>query len=229
MKRSFFTAICLLLISCLSMTAQVRDANFKREMLLGVKAGISIPNMAFSPVIQQNTWLGYTAGIAMRYTEEKIFGLIIEANFTQRGWDEFFEYDPYQYRRVLNYVEIPFMTHIYFGSDKFRGFVNLGPQLGIMISDTKSANFDTQNLPSFSNPNTIKESYELPIKNNIDYGITGGLGAELRMGKHIFMIEGRYYFGLGDIFGNRKSDVFYGSSANRGFLVTLAYMFSVWK
>ena len=65
--------------------------------------------------------------------------------------------------------------------------------------------------------------------NNFDYGITGGVGVELRLNRNVFVLEGRYSFGLGDIFGNKKADVFHGSSANRGILVTLSYMFNVWK
>lgn len=229
MKKHFIIAFCVAILCCMSSIAQVRDPDFKKELLVGAKAGVSIPNVLFSPAIEQNAWVGYTAGVALRYTEEKLFGLVVEANITQRGWDEMFKSDPYQYRRTLTYVEIPFMTHIYFGSDKVHGFVNLGPQLGILIGEEKQANFDTHNLPPFSNPNTIPDSYELPVKNILDYGITGGLGVELRMNRNIVVLEGRYYFGLGDIFGNSKADVFYGSSANHGFLVSVSYMFSVWK
>lgn len=229
MKQRLVILLCALLSGCVLSMAQVRDPNFKRELLLGVKGGVSMPSVAFSPNIEQNTWLGYTAGVALRYTEEKLFGLIVEANVTQRGWDEYFEYDPYQYRRTLTYLEIPFLTHIYFGSNTVHGFVNLGPQLGVLLGENRSANFDTHSLPSFRNPNTIKESYELPVKNIFDYGITGGLGVELRLNRNILVLEGRYYFGLGDIFGNNKADVFYGSSANRGILVSLSYMFNVSK
>lgn len=227
MKKSITLSLILLLSCCVASIAQVRDPNFKKELLVGVRGGVSIPEVYFYPNIQQNTWVGYTTGFTLRYTEEKLFGFVVEANLTQRGWDEMFTADPYSYRRTIDYVEIPFMTHIYFGSDKFHAFVNLGPQLGIALGDSKKANFDTQNLPTFSDPNVIKESYELPIKNIFDYGITGGLGVELRFDRHIIALEGRYYFGLGDIFGNRKADTFYGSSANRGFLVTLSYLFKV--
>ncbi|MBR6757908.1 MAG: PorT family protein [Bacteroidaceae bacterium] len=228
MKQRLFIVILIIACGTLLSLSQQRDPNFPKELSLGVKAGVNFPNMALSPSVQQNTWIGYTAGFTMRYIEEKLFGFVIEANFSQRGWDEKFETDPYNYRRTFNYVEIPFMSHIYFGSDKFHAFVNLGPQLGIMLNDTYTANFDVNNPPSFSERNKIKESYSLPVKNIFDYGITGGVGVELRMQRHIVALEGRYYFGLGDTFGNHKSDVFYGSSANRGFTITLSYMFRIW-
>ena len=119
------------------------------------------------------------------------------------------------------------MAHIYFGSKTFHAFVNLGPQIGYMIGNDYSANFDIYNVPEFSDVNKIKEVYELPIKNRFDYGITGGIGVELRLKRHILTLEGRYYFGLSDIFGNRKADVFSGSSANRGFLAAATYYFRI--
>lgn len=227
-SRYLATTLLLLLLSCTVAVSQVRDPNFKRELSLGVKAGVTIPDMALSPTVAQNTWIGYTSGVSLRYIEEKIFGLVVEFNWAQRGWDEAFTDNQYAYRRTFNYLEIPFLSHIYFGSERFHAFVNLGPQVGFMLNDVTNTNFDTANLPNFSDSNKIKESYELPVKNRFDYGITGGLGVELRFNRHIIAMEGRYYFGLGDVFGNRKSDVFSGSSANRGFVATLSYMFRLW-
>lgn len=227
-NRYLVTTLFFLLMSCTVAIAQVRDPNFKRELSLGAKAGVTIPDMALSPSVAQNTWIGYTSGVSFRYIEEKLFGLIVELNWAQRGWDEAFADNQYAYRRTLNYLEIPFLSHIYFGSEHFHAFVNLGPQLGFLVNDTKNANFDIANPPNFNDGSKIMESYDLPVKNRFDYGITGGLGVELRFDRHIIVLEGRYYFGLGDVFGNRKSDIFSGSSANRSFVATLSYMFRIW-
>ena len=221
--------ICVIMaLACMTTAMAQRDITFDRELSVGVKGGVTIPSMAFSPSIQQNTWVGYTTGLVFRYTEEKIFGLIAELNFSQRGWDENFGNDPYHYRHMLDYIEIPFLAHIYFGSDVVRGFVNIGPQIGILYHDNFNADFDIDNLPAFTEENRINEVYNLPIANRFDYGITGGVGVELRLKRHIILLEGRYYFGLGDIYGNRKADVFSGSSANRGFMVNIAYLFRIW-
>ncbi len=221
--------LLFLSLCCATTAVAQRDANFDTELSVGVRGGVSIPDVAFSPNIEQNPWVGYTTGFVFRYTEEKIFGLIAELNFTRHGWNEMFEEnEPYSYCRALDYVEIPFMVHLYFGSENFHAFLNLGPQVGFLINDSYTANFDIDNLPDFAGKNRINEVYKMPAAHKIDYGITGGLGVELRMKRHILLLEGRYYFGLGDIFGNHKSDVFYGSSANRGFLVSLAYLFRIW-
>ena len=39
----------------------------------------------------------------------------------------------------------------------------------------------------------------------IDYGLTGGVGLELETGVGNLNLEGRYYFGLGDLFESRRS------------------------
>lgn len=227
MHPSVRNAITLLFLCCsLAATAQ-RDINFDTELSVGIKGGVSIPNVAFSPSITQTTCLGYTTGLVLRYTEENIFGLIAELNFTRRGWKEKFEDDPYNYQRMLDYVEIPFLAHIYFGNKTIHGFVNLGPQVGYLLSDSHRANFDIHNIPDFTEEGKITEVYNMPVAHRFDYGITGGLGLELRLKRHIIVFEGRYYFGLGDLFGNRKADLFSGSSANRGFLASIAYLFRV--
>lgn len=219
--------IVILFICSAAVSMAQRDINFDTELSIGVKGGVSIPNVAFSPSIAQNTALGYTTGLVVRYTEENIFGLIAELNFTRRGWNEKFEDDPYHYQRMLDYVEIPFLAHIYFGNKTIHGFVNLGPQVGYLFSDSYRADFDIRNLPAFAEEGRITDVYNMSVVHRFDYGITGGLGFELRFKRHIILFEGRYYFGLGDLFGNHKADIFSGSSANRGFLASIAYLFRI--
>lgn len=66
----------------------------------------------------------------------------------------------------------------------------------------------------------------MPIKNKIDYGITAGLGAEFSSSIGHIMLEGRYYYGLGDIYGNSKKDVF-SRSANGVIVAKMTYLFTV--
>ena len=44
--------------------------------------------------------------------------------------------------------------------------------------------------------------------------------------RHSFMLEGRYYFGLGNIYKDSKRD-FFSASRNQSIEVTLKYMFRV--
>ena len=69
----------------------------------------------------------------------------------------------------------------------------------------------------------------MAIEKKFQYGITGGAGVEFSHPKvgH-FALEGRYYFGLSDIFNNGKKDIF-GRSANSTITVKLSYFIDVKK
>ena len=69
----------------------------------------------------------------------------------------------------------------------------------------------------------------MSVEHRVDYGIAAGLGLEFSYPKigH-FIIEGRYYYGLGDIFGNTKRDYF-GRSNFSNIVVKLTYLFNVSK
>ena len=65
----------------------------------------------------------------------------------------------------------------------------------------------------------------MDIAHKIDYGIMAGAGIEFRIRKsHGIVLEGRYYYGLGDIFKNRKKDVF-SASHNQIITISLGYLY----
>ncbi len=189
--------------------------------------------MSFSPEVHQKFTKGLTMGVTARYTEEKIFGLIAEINLTQRGWEEDFARDEapdFSYTRTLTYIQVPLLTHIYFGSKKFRGFVNLGPEFGYMIGNSIDANFDYNNYSSiqgFPQGYRTNEQLKMEIENKFDYGIAAGIGIEwILKRKHSFFLEGRYYYGLGNIFNATKRD-FFAASRGMSIEITLGYMIRI--
>lgn len=208
----------------------VAQRTYEPHFAIGGKAGITLSNIAFTPNVKQSMKQGLTMGVVARYTEEKFFGLIGELKIEQRGWQENFDETGFSYSRTLTYIQLPLLTHIYFGGKNFKGFVNLGPSVGYMISSSVSSNFDYEN-PSLENGFPIENRHinqmSMPIKNKFDYGILGGIGMELIIKKrHSIMLEGRYYYGLGNIFSAKKKDEF---SASRGTAieVTLGYLFHI--
>lgn len=206
------------------------QTHYESNITFGAKGGATISMASFSPSVPQGMLNGMIIGATFRYIEERHFGLIAEINLEQRGWNEDFKETPYKYSRTLTYVQIPFLTHIYFGSTKFHGFFNAGPELAYMISEKTSANFDINNFDSlddFPKTNRSTEQFAMPVKNKFDYGISAGLGMEYFIRRnHSITLEGRFYFGLGNMFGSSKSDVF---AASRGMSVqiTLGYNFRI--
>ena len=120
------------------------------------------------------------------------------------------------------------LTHIYFGSPRFKCFVNLGPEFAYMIGDNISANFDYRNPYSaegFPTGARMTEQMSMEIENKFDYGITAGLGIEFYLTpRNSITLEGRFYYGLGNIYPAAKADTF-SASRNTCLEVTLGYNF----
>lgn len=228
MKIRFLIPLVLTMLS-------VGTANAQREyspnFSIGGRAGATLSSVAFTPEVHQSMIQGVTFGVTARYTEEKIFGLIAELNITQRGWKENFARDEapqFQYSRTLTYVQIPFLTHIYFGSRKVKGFFNLGPEVGFVIGESIKSNFDYhnyKNIPDFPQGYRTNEQLNKAIENKFDYGIAGGAGIEFFINRrNSILVEGRYYFGLGNIFKDSKRD-FFAASRGSSIEITLGYFF----
>ena len=77
--------------------------------------------------------------------------------------------------------------------------------------------------------NTIVAQDTMSVKNKLDYGIAAGLGMEYSVPSvgH-FLLEARYYYGLGNIFGDTKRDYF-GSSNFGTITVKLSWLFDIMK
>jgi hypothetical protein len=222
--------ILVLIISFLSFSSLYAQKKvFDNELYIGVGAGAYAASVDFTPSIPQNQKIDFFGGVSAKYITQKHLGLIIEANYSRRGWEE--EYDSesdFSYSRTLNYIEVPFMTHIYFGN-KTRFIINLGPQVSFLLSDKQ----DMSNALAAEVEARQAVDPEAPIGvqygsfdqlNKFDYGIVGGVGMEVQTGIGNFDLEGRYYFGLGDVFESRRSqNAYFGRSAHRLFEAKLTY------
>ena len=124
------------------------ETHYMPRLSIGGRAGMSMGRMSFSPNVKQLFNNGTAGAVSFRYTEENLFGLIAEFGWIQRGWKENYETAPFSYSRTLTYLRMPLLTHIYFGSRRFKGFVNLGPEVSYMIGDKIKADFDYQSVSS---------------------------------------------------------------------------------
>ena len=97
-----------------------------------------------------------------------------------------------------------------------------------MISENISSNFDYRDPPKaegFPSEARMTQQMAMDIKNKFDYGITGGVGIEFYLTpRNSVTLEGRYYFGLGNIFPAAKADTF-SASRNTSIEITLGYNF----
>lgn len=230
--RPLFLTIILTALCTFSAYTQKKDA-FKNELYLGVGGGAMSTSIDFMPTVQQSSMIGAHGGISARYVTEKHLGLTAELNYAQRGWTEVFDNEPdFSYDRTLNYLEIPFMTHVYFGQN-FRFFINAGPQISILLNDhpnMSQALSDDLAERQAADPNARIGYQYSPFSElkRVDYGLIGGAGIELQTGIGLFDLEGRYYFGLGDVFESRRSEnAYFSRSAHRLIEARLTYYIKV--
>lgn len=217
----------LILLLALPASLMAAQRHYIPHVHVGVHGGMSLSNQSFYPSIKESMLSGAQFGVSFRYAEERHVGLLAELNIEQRGWKENFEEDPFSFQRQLTYIELPIMTHIFFGSRTVKGFFNLGPEVGYMIGDKSTANFPYMDLPAVDGfpANRRYEQMQMDISSRFDYGITAGAGVEFIIRRrNSITLEGRYYYGLGNIFPSSRKDVF---SASRGssIQITLGYLF----
>lgn len=232
--------IGFVLLAGIALPAHAQLGEQRHNFAIGVNGGMNYSTASFQPTIKQNGLMGITGGITARYISEKYFAMIcgaqIEINYSQRGWDEEFKTESDtpgevtftkddSYTRTMHYLEIPFLAHLAFGKDKgAQFFVNIGPQIGFMISEKEKRTGDWSEADRYPN-----EQYGKKIENKFDYGIAGGAGLEIRTKKAgNFLIEGRYYFGLADFYKSTKKDPF-ARSAHNVISARITYLFDLKK
>lgn len=205
------------------------QVHFDSRVDIGVKGGVTLSEVMFKPSITQKLGLGYTAGMMFRYTEENHFGIIAEVNLVQRGWAEKFEELPYDYQRILNYIEIPVMSHIYFGK-RGKFFFNAGPEVSFFVGDKINSNFDyynTTSLPNFNDKNRRTDQLAMDVSQKIDFGIVAGLGGEFSINRrNALNIEARLYYGIGNVMPSGRQDTF-SVSNQLSIGITAGYWFRV--
>lgn len=247
-KISLSFILCPLAIS--HAVAQVGE--HRSEFAVGFNGGYVLSNVGFVPKVPQVQHGGITGGLSMRYTSEKYFNSICavvgEVNFARIGWKEEIltpEDQPVinavtgvaeAYQRDMTYLQVPVFARLGWGRERrgFQFFFQAGPQIGVLMSESSQMNFPwDQRTPVFADgtgrTSSVVAQDTMAIKNKIDYGISAGAGIEFSHPKagH-FLLEGRYFYGLGDIFGNSKRDYF-GRSNFANIVIKLTYLFDLAK
>lgn len=239
-KRYFFAIVVVALLAMFSKPMQAQVGEPRRNICIGVTSGVAMNKIGFDPTIKQNWHVGTTFGIVARFTSERYFkafcALQLELNYTSLGWKENIldsqsQPLPDTYSRNQHYIQLPVLARLAWGREHrgLMGYFLAGPQVGYCFSEqTKASDFTINSEGNPDRPNGMYAQYSMPIDKKFDYGITAGLGMELTTKVGHFLLEGRYYYGLSDIYKNSKKDVF--SRSNNGTIVAkLTYLFDVRK
>ncbi len=229
----------------ISVLAQIGE--HRNDFTLGVNGGYLLSNVSFTPKVPQGYHGGITGGLSMRYVCEKYFKTIAsvyaEINYSQLGWKEDIldrQNQPVingvtgmaeKYSRTINYVQVPIFAHLAWGKENkgLSFFVNLGPQFGFYLGENTNTNFNITECNTSDRVSTIVVQDTMAVENKFDYGIAVGAGLEYSL-PHVghFLLEARYYYGLGNIYGDTKRDYF-GSSNYGNIVFKAAYLFDITK
>ena len=240
--RNFIISAILSIVP-VAMPAQIGE--HRNDLAIGFNGGLNMSSVSFTPKVSQAKLNGITGGLSVRYVCEKYFSTVCslygEINYSQMGWKEdIVDVNdmpvintatglPEEYSRTVNYIQVPLMAHLAWGREQkgFAFFVNLGPQFGIYMSESTKTNFDFSDRNAADRVNPVCAQDTMAVENKFDYGIAAGAGIEFSHPKvgH-FLLEGRYYYGLGNIYGDSKRDYF-GSSNFGTITVKLAYLFDI--
>ena len=228
----------LLLLFAVPVQAQVGEA--RNSLAVGFTGGVMMNTIGFDPTIKQNQHIGPTFGVVARYTSERYFkaycALQVELNYSVLGWRENIlnsnsEPLPDTYERNIHYIQLPMLARLAWGKERrgAMGYFLAGPQIGYCLSEkSKQSAFTLNEEGNPDRPNGLYSQYAMSIDRKFDYGITAGAGLELNTSLGHFLIEGRYYYGLSDIFNNSKKDVF-GRSNNSTIVAKVTYLFDLKK
>ncbi len=229
---------CFLFLCAVQANAQVGEA--RNSLAVGFTGGVMMNTIGFDPTIKQNQHIGPTFGVVARYTSERYFksycALQVELNYSVLGWRENIlnsnsEPLPDTYERNIHYIQLPMLARLAWGKERrgAMGYFLAGPQIGYCLSEkSKQSAFTLNDEGNPDRPNGLYSQYSMSIDRKFDYGITAGAGVELNTSLGHFLLEGRYYYGLSDVFNNSKKDVF-GRSNNSTIVAKVTYLFDVKK
>ena len=231
------------MLSFLPSAAQI--GNYRQDFAIGVNGGYAFTNFRFTPKVNQGLHGGVTGGLTWRYTCEKYFSSICaivgEVNYAQMGWKEsILDYDDNpvinestglaeKYSRTINYVQVPVFARLGWGREVkgVQFFVQAGPQFGYFLSEKTKMNFELEKRNTTDRVNQVIEQDTMAVENKFDYGIAGGVGVEFsHPSVGHFILEGRYYYGLGNIYGDTKKD-FFASSNMGSIMIKLSWLFDI--
>lgn len=239
--------VIILLLSVVSVAIRAQVGSHRNDFSVGFNAGYVLSDVGFTPKVSQGYHSGFTGGLSAKYVCEKYFSticsILAEINYSQGGWKEDIRdgennavINPVtgiaeKYSRTINYIQIPVFAHLAWGREE-RGlqfFFQAGPQMGIYLSESTSTNFDFDTRNTTDRSNTIAAQDTMSVENKFDYGIAVGAGIEYSRPKlgH-FLLEARYYYGLGNIYGDSKKDYF-GKSNIGNIVFKLTYLFDITK
>lgn len=237
----------LFVLFAVSLSAYAQVGEYRNVLGVGVNGGYMLSRVNFTPRVPQLYLGGLTGGLSIRYTCEKYFSTICslsaEFNVSQTGWKEDIlnsrdepvintvTGEPEKFQRKMTYFQLPLFAHLAWGREEkgLNFFFRAGPQFGYHLGDKSEMNFEFERRNIVERRSTVTKQDTMAVEHKLEYGITAGAGLEYSHPKlgH-FLLEARYYFGLGNMYGDSKRDYFATSNFN-SMMIKLTYLTDLFR
>ncbi|MEO7989201.1 MAG: porin family protein [Chryseolinea sp.] len=153
---------------------------------IGPEAGISISSYGMD-ASSNDSKVGGIVGGFVTYSIVNTFAITTKLLYYQKGAS----FPSSNTKQTLHYLEVPVIGRFFLNKEgSFRPNIFLGPSFGFLNgASQKVGNNDRAKIDSYKN-----------IYNNVDVGITGGVGFNFLVANETYLIlDARYTHGLSDI------------------------------
>lgn len=184
MKKLNFILIGLVVLLTLVMSFDTQAQ--KKVWSIGPEAGISVSSYGMD-ASSNDSKVGAVAGGFITYSIINTFAITAKLLYYQKGAT----FPSTDTKQTLHYLEVPVIGRFFLNKEgSFRPNIFLGPSFGFLNgASQKIGTNDRAKVDSYKN-----------VYNNVDVGITGGVGFNFLIANETyFILDARYTHGLSDI------------------------------
>jgi len=165
---------------------------------LGLKGGLTLSNLNFDEVKDDNLRAGYHVGAYLNLPLGDVFAFQPEVNYTTKGataeYDVLFFNGEYSFN--MAYIDVPLMGVLKFGN---AAELHFGPYIGFLAGTSFSTEGDFGDGQSALDKDNFR---------SLDYGLAGGLAFNF----NALQLGARYHYGLQKVAKSDEAELFLGDA-----------------
>ncbi|MEN7547929.1 outer membrane beta-barrel protein [Rapidithrix thailandica] len=191
----------------------------KGQTWIGGSGFASASSSLITPSVKSAQIIGAGGGLVFRHMSQKHFGIQLELNYVQKGWQQNFNTGE-NVQNHIDYLELPMYSHISFGN-KFKIFVDLGVYGAMAIRNSVSGVTE----PDTSTPVYL---YDESQDAKFDFGVGGGGGLGYDIGVGMIQVDVKYNVGLNYVMDRFRPNT-PDRSYNTAFKLGISYLIPLGK
>ncbi len=204
MKKIFTIIILLFPLSLLA------------QWSIGGKAGVTFSNYKTKSPWESVSNIGYSVGVAGYNKFNSNFGLLLELQYIQKGYNHQI-CDTFYDKLKGNYIEVPILLDYSFivpSLDNFRAHINLGAYAAYWVNGKYKTKIDDEAF-------TETFDFEKSGATRFDIGPSGGARIEYILKNGSVSLDFRYEIGIIDLQKNVNDNT---SNTNRAMIIGFTYL-----